>query len=234
MNNGPLIFLGLFFALASSFWGMVVVPQLTLGQQTEVKIERTGTLYPQGRPGQANQGAQVYRALGCVACHTQQVRPRGQGADFERGWGQRRSVAQDYLRDDPVLLGHLRVGPDLTNIGARQPDADLQLKHLYDPQLVTPGSMMPPYAFLFEKRKVQPGQTQSPGALKLDGPSDYEVVPSEAARDLVAYLLSLRSDTPLFEAPLPLPPKTNAPASDALSTNGPAAMTNAAAPAPAL
>lgn len=229
MNRGPLIFLGLFFALASSFWGLIVVPQFNIGQQAQVKIEATGTLYPQNRPGRAAQGAQLYRSLGCVECHTQQVRPRGQGADFDRGWGQRRSVAQDYLYDYPALLGSQRIGPDLANIGARQPDPDRQLRHLYDPQRVTPGSMMPPHRFLFERRKLLPGQARSPEALKLDDDPDHEVVPTEDAKRLVAYLQSLRSDTPLFEAPLPLPPPTNAPPADAASTNAPVADTNAPA-----
>jgi cytochrome c oxidase cbb3-type subunit II len=229
MNSGPLIFLGVFFALASSFWGLVVVPQMQIGQQAEVKIETTGALYPQNRPGQASQGAELYRSLGCVECHTQQVRPRGQGADFDRGWGQRRSVAQDYLRDYPAMIGSQRVGADLANVGARLPDADYQFRHLYNPRLVMPGSMMPPHPFLFEKRQLAPGQPPAADALKLDRATGYEVVPKQDAKLLVAYLLSLRSDTPLFEAPLPLPPPTNAPAADATATNVPAAATTNAA-----
>ena len=45
----------------------------------------------------------------------------------------------------------------------------------------------------------------------------YEIVPTTEARALVAYLLSLRAETPLFDAPLTAPaaapgPATNAPA----------------------
>jgi hypothetical protein len=35
------------------------------------------------------------------------------GADLARGWGRRRTVARDYLRDQPVMLGTVRFGPDL-------------------------------------------------------------------------------------------------------------------------
>ena len=35
------------------------------------------------------------------------------GADISRGWGLRHSVAEDFLYDDLVQLGSLRVGPDL-------------------------------------------------------------------------------------------------------------------------
>jgi len=220
MNNGPLIFLGAFFTLATSFWGLILVPQLQIGRQGQVKIEATGQYYPANRPGDAMQGAEVYRDLGCVECHTQQVRPRGQGSDFERGWGQRRSVAQDYVREYPVMIGSQRVGPDLSNIGARQPDGIQQLKRLYEPQEVQPGSLMPPHEFLFETRKLAPGQTPSAEALpvKRVRPGE-EVIPKPEAFALVFYLLSLRSDTPLFEAPLPLPPRTNALPAEAGSTN---------------
>jgi cytochrome c oxidase cbb3-type subunit 2 len=239
MNSGPLIFLGAFFTLATSFWGLILVPQLQIGRQEQVKLEATGQYYPANRPGEAMQGAEVYRDLGCVECHTQQVRPRGQGADFERGWGQRRSVAQDYVREYPVLVGSQRVGPDLSNIGAREPDGIQQLKRLYDPRSIRPGSMMPPHRFLFEKRRLGPGQKPGPEALLVEGVDPaYEIVPKPEASALVFYLLSLRSDIPLFEAPLPLPPRTNAPPGAAGSTNAPVAnsATNApatnAAPAP--
>ena len=78
---------------------------------------------------------------------------------------------------------------------------------------------MPSYPFLFERRKIR--QHPAPDALQqlpkeFAPPAGYEIVPKPEARALVAYLLSLRSDTPLYEAPLtpPAPPAaaTNAPA----------------------
>jgi cytochrome c oxidase cbb3-type subunit 2 len=218
MNSGPLLFLGAFFTLASSFWGLLLVPQLQLGRQEQVSIKPSGEMYPPTRGGQAAQGAIVYRAQGCAECHTQQVRPKGEGADYERAWGRRRSVAQDYIGDYPVLLGQQRVGPDLANIGLRSTDVATHLKHLYNPQLTAPGSMMPPYSFLFEKNKLVPGQRPSPDALPADTSPGDEIVPKPEAQALVAYLLSLRADVPLFEAPFPVMP-TNAPVADASATN---------------
>lgn len=224
MNRGPLIFLGVFLAMASSFWGMILVPQLQIGGQQQTKIEATGQFYPATRPGFATRGAEVYRSLGCAECHTQQVRPREHGSDFDRGWGQRRSVAQDYLHEYPVMLGSQRVGSDLSNIGAREPDGMAQLKRLWNPQAVKPGSMMPPHKFLFEERAIAPGQKPSSEALPFEGVKPgHELIATPEAYALVAYLLSLRSDTPLFEAPLPLPPPTNAAPSTAVATNTPAA-----------
>ncbi len=125
------------------------------------------------------------------------------GGDISRGWGLRHSVAADYLYDYPVQLGSLRVGPDLAAIGVRQPDANWHLVHLYAPQSKMPGSAMPPFKFLFDVRKI--AGSPSPDALDLPkefAPADgYEVVPKPEAKELVAYLLSLRADVPLYEAP---------------------------------
>ena len=111
-------------------------------------------------------------------------------ADLERGWGLRRSHPRDYIYDEPQLLGTMRTGPDLANIGVRQPSEEWPWKHLYDPQLTSPGSLIPPYRFLFERRRVQ-GEP-SPDALDLpDLEPGWEVVPSDDARALVAYLQSL-------------------------------------------
>jgi cbb3-type cytochrome oxidase cytochrome c subunit len=131
------------------------------------------------------------------------VRIRATGPDMERGWGQRGSVARDYLQDRSVLLGSVRLGPDLANIGVRQPDPAWHLRHLYAPGEVVKGSTMPPYRFLFEERRIQ--QAPARDALQLPealAPGEgLEIVPTDDARALVAYLLSLRSDVPLFEAP---------------------------------
>ncbi len=229
MSRGPLLFLASFFALATSWLGFVLVPQLQIGGQQQVEIQETGQLYPSRRPGIAAQGAAVYRANGCFYCHTEQVRPMGFGSDVERGWGGRKSrvqsVAQDYLWDQPVMLGSQRVGPDLANIGLRQTNAVWLLAHLYDPQVTSKGSVMPPYRYLFRKVPLKVGETPSPDALPVDaGAPGLQVVPTDDAKALVAYLLSLRSDVILTNTP-PWPPPTNsAPAASAAAapTNSPA------------
>ncbi len=67
------------------------------------------------------QGAHVYAANGCVYCHTQQVRADYIADDIERKWGNRRSAPRDYIFERPVLIGKMRMGQDLANIGARAP-----------------------------------------------------------------------------------------------------------------
>src|SRR3954463_9857963 len=120
MNSGPILFLGIFLTLASSFWGLLLMPQLKLGNQDVTELKETGELYPLNRAGVAGQGAEIYRSLGCAECHPRQVRPINVGGDIARGWGHRHSVAQDYIRDYPVLLGDIRVGPDLANAGLKR------------------------------------------------------------------------------------------------------------------
>ena len=202
MNYGPLLFFGIFLTLAGSWGGLVLLPQLQIGRQEAVKIEETGEMYPPTRPGWARQGFELYRANGCIYCHSQQVRPEGFGADLARNWGKRRTVARDYLYDKPVMLGTMRTGPDLTNIGVRQASAEWHTLHLFNPRIPSKGSVMPPFGFLFERRKI--GAHPSPDALKLSGkdapPLGYEIVPRPEAQALVQYLLSLRANTPLPEA----------------------------------
>jgi cytochrome c oxidase cbb3-type subunit 2 len=131
------------------------------------------------------------------------------GADIARmGWGVRQSVAVDYLYDSPVQLGNLRAGPDLANIGVRSPDLNWQLQHLYAPKSITPNSTMPAFRYLFTVKKI--GAIPSPDALKLPltqqpneftPPPGYEIVPTAEAKQLAAYLVSLKNNAPLYEAP---------------------------------
>lgn len=313
MRYGPLVFVGLLFALALSWLGMIATPQFQLGAQQPTNVPPANVQYPTPYPGVASLGREVYRANGCAYCHSQAVRQDGNrfdlvmtnsgtnemaviqalvslgreftaekaqkvvtslpatimtesrkevvettlksltdagaeaavrmtaiGPDISRGWGPRLSVARDYVYDFPLMLGSARIGPDLKNVGIRQPDETWHLVHLYDPKLRVQGSIMPRYPFLFEKRPR--GRKPSPDALPI--PGDYEIIPTREARALAAYLVSLRAELPLFEAPAPpvTPAKpsagatnqagaagavTNQPAADG-TTNAPA--TNQAAP----
>ncbi|GIX28707.1 MAG: cytochrome-c oxidase [Burkholderiales bacterium] len=147
-------------------------------------------------------GRQVYIANGCVYCHSQQPRdPRQSPADQQRGWG-RPSIAGDYAYDRPHLLGTMRTGPDLLNIGARQPSRDWHLGHLYQPRAYVPGSIMPAYPFLFEARK---GPAKA-GEVVVSLPPDYSepgvtLVAKPEALDLVAYLLALDRTYPAWPQP---------------------------------
>ncbi len=66
MNYGPLLFLAAFFALASSWFGFVLSPQLQIGQLRQTNSVPNGETYPVARPGLARQGLDIYRANGCA------------------------------------------------------------------------------------------------------------------------------------------------------------------------
>jgi cytochrome c oxidase cbb3-type subunit 2 len=147
------------------------------------------------------------------------------GPDIARGWGKRRSVAADFLHEQPVMPGSQRVGPDLADIGGRAASEEWLLWHLYNPRSVTPGSVMPPYRYLFDKRRIQrepsPDSLRLPEAFKPE--PGFEIVPKPEARALAAYLMSLKASAQLFETPMLLPPE---PATGV--TNAPAATTSVA------
>lgn len=196
MKNGLSLFLGVFLTLGLSWAGLLLAAHKQLGGLNQFKDPVDETLYPQPLSGLADQGRLVYQDLGCVSCHTQQVRRAGFGADLERKWGERVSYARDYIREKTVLIGQNRLGPDLRNVAAR-PGASEEYfyKLLYAPHSVAPGTNMPAYPFLFETHAVA-GRQPSAHALRLTGasaaPAGFEVVPTARARALVAYLLSLK------------------------------------------
>ena len=204
MKNLPLLFCGIFFCLAFSWTGLILSSQLQLGSLRPAAIEEGELTYPRRPTGQAEQGKQEYIRLACMYCHSQQPRMKGFGADFERGWGDRQSVPRDYIWQKRVLVGTMRTGPDLMNVGQRLTSADWHHLHLYDPQITSPGSIMPPFSYLYETRRV--GEVPSSDALRFPpgyamAPAEgYEIVPTDRARLLVDYLLSLKLDYELPEA----------------------------------
>ncbi len=173
---------------------IVVMPAI----QLQASVRAPEGLEPYSE--QAARGRDVYVSLGCVYCHSQQPRDPSLGPDGQRGWG-RASVPADYVYDSPHLLGTMRTGPDLFNIGVRQPSVDWQLAHLYNSRAVSPGSIMPSYPFLFEL-------VESPAAddVVVRLPADYQpqggvVVARQDALDLVQYLLELDRSYPVDEIP---------------------------------
>jgi len=111
----------------------------------------------------------------------------------------------------------------------RRPDANWHLRHLYLPRSEIKESTMPPYRFLFEKRRIQ--RAPSGDALKdVSTEPGYEVVPTEEATALAAYLVSLRADAPLFVAPITVAAAavstTNAAAASPTNSVPPASGTN--------
>ena len=203
MNRMPLLLLGVFFTFLTAWCGLVIYPSTQFGHLPPVTNADDGQMFPPPLSGDAIRGQHVYAANGCVYCHSQQVRPASISTDIQKGLGPRRTVARDYIRQNPVFLGTMRTGPDLTNVGLRY-DAAWQHRHLYEPTTVVKGSIMPSFRYLYTLRKIT-GQPSDEAVQGLAGPyapgPGYEVVPTADAKALVAYLLSLTRNYPLPEAP---------------------------------
>lgn len=200
MNRAVWLYVGVLATVLASFAGLVTIPQLQLGALEPV-VDEDGREHPTNPTGLVAEGRRIYAGLGCLYCHSQQVRPPGFGADLDRGWGVRRTVARDHIYDQPPLLGTMRTGPDLANIGVRQPGDNWHLLHLYNPQITSAGSNMPPFGFLFEERPVEVEVPYD----SLQFPPEWQrpevvVVPALDAKALVAYLKSLNASYPVPEA----------------------------------
>ena len=228
MENELKLVSGAMVTLSLATAAMIVVPFLQLKDDP-------APLALKPYSSQELRGRAVYMANGCIACHTQQPSTTGAGiADARRGWG-RASVAGDYHYDAPPLLGTMRTGPDLFNIGVRQPSADWHLGHLFQPRAYVTGSNMPAYRFLFEiknEQTVAKGErvvTLPPGTVSLS----VIVVAKPEALDLVAYLQSMKREYPVLtpaqaEAVIRLLPPGRAtgapdPSTEEQKTNAPAA-----------
>jgi hypothetical protein len=98
-------------------------------------------------------GRKVYTGEACWHCHSQFVRPV---SGESRRWG---PVSQSWEYQNelqrPVLFGTRRVGPDLSREGGRRSN-DWQAVHLFEPTLLSDGSVMPEYPWFFEGSPDKP------------------------------------------------------------------------------
>ncbi|MDH5828786.1 cbb3-type cytochrome c oxidase subunit II [Sphingobacterium faecium] len=185
----------IFFVVLTIF--VAILPALH-NQQINAPLPSAKALSPDAIKGKA-----VYVANGCVACHTQQVR----NIEMDNVWGQRPSLAADYAaigrtdfwRNTATLMGTERTGPDLTDIGTRQPSKEWNLVHLYNPRIVVEQSIMAPYPWLFDLKG-----TPEEGDVVVSIPEEFaprdgrQVIASKDALYLIAYLQELKQ-APLSE-----------------------------------
>ena len=219
-------FFVLFLGINLFTWvALVVFPWLELGHLPPIQDEGGTDITPWDSSGLAHQGEHVYAANGCVYCHTQQVRPSSSGADLIRGWGTasdpddakkqitRRTFPRDYIWQNETFLGNSREGADLSNVAYRYPEASQLYLYLYDPNSFCPHGSMPEYRFLFVTQKIsgQPSKDALALPAKEAPPAGYEIVPTDDAKSLVAYLLSLNKNYHLKpdEAGIPYVPPSN-------------------------
>jgi cytochrome c oxidase cbb3-type subunit 2 len=200
MNHMWRLLVGIIFVVVFSFSGLVLAPGAQQGWSLPRQIDTedgSTEAYPVALSDYLEkQGAAVYRAEGCLYCHSQQVRHDKLGNDEARGYGDRRSVPLDYVLDDPPLVGTMRTGPDLSNIAVRQPSDMWHHVHLFDARIVSKGSVMPPLRFLYKVVHEDPGSKGYALDDSYYGEKSW-IVPEPDALALVAYLKTRHQDHPL-------------------------------------
>ena len=206
MNNLAKFTIGIFLTLGIAWLAFVVGARKQYGDlvpspqtlEDDGSVPADADLFPVELAGLAKQGAEEYASLGCVTCHTQQVRRVETGFDVERGWGKRPSVPRDYVLQDHVLLGNSRIGPDLANLGLREYSDEWLHQHLFEPQSMIPSSLCPPSPFLYDEID-EPFHSDIEVSSGLDEDNTRYIRPSIRADRLVAYLQSLKQDYELPE-----------------------------------
>lgn len=96
------------------------------------------------------EGRDLYIREGCVSCHSQMVRPfRWEVERYDLQGDAGYSKSGEFIYDRPFLWGSKRTGPDLHRVGGKYDDSWHYL-HMKDPTSTSPGSIMPPYPWLYE------------------------------------------------------------------------------------
>jgi cbb3-type cytochrome oxidase cytochrome c subunit len=185
----PLV-LGILATLAFSWLGLAYIPDLQIGHLDPQSDEEGTDVYPVPKSGMAERGRRVYIANGCFYCHSEQVRadyaasdidrPRDAGPSPPPKWGDRRSAPRDYIFDRPALLGKMRLGPDLANIGKAAPaeeEAAPAQPSPANPANPAAPNASPPAANAPPPPAAQPSTPPAPVA----SPSQSAAAPSPAA-----------------------------------------------------
>lgn len=100
-------------------------------------------------------GRQIYIGEGCWHCHSQFVRPV---SNESLRWGPvaETSEFQNELQR-PVMFGTRRIGPDLSREGGRRSN-DWHSVHFWRPTMLSPGSPMPEYKWLYDGAPNKPNK----------------------------------------------------------------------------
>jgi cytochrome c oxidase cbb3-type subunit I/II len=111
------------------------------------------------------EGRDIFIREGCYTCHSQMIRPMRH--EYMR-YGAR-STIEDSIWDHPFQWGSKRTGPDLARVGTKGYPNSWHVLHLIDPRKTSPGSNMPPYAFLVDRKIDLGGTADKVAAMKMLG-----------------------------------------------------------------
>lgn len=135
------------------------------------------------------QGRDIYIREGCYTCHSQMVRPFR--SETER-YGEY-SKAGEFVYDHPFQWGSKRTGPDLHREGGKYPNV-WHYHHMIDPTIMSPGSIMPSYAFMSENDldiSSTPAKIRAMQTLGVPYPDGYD---TKANDDLMKQAQSIADD----------------------------------------
>ena len=168
-RSGNVILIAGFGFFLLGFVVVGIIPWLQPKQSTHTIINLKGKAEPVSEvTGLAAKGRLVYIHEGCWVCHSQFVRP----VSGEKQYYGPVAQAGTYNYQLPMLMGKRRIGPDLSDEGGKHTN-DWQYAHLYDPNSVSPGTIMQSYPWLFNGSAAKP---------------------TKRAVELVAYLQTLGTD----------------------------------------
>ena len=145
-------------------------------------------------------GREIYRRESCALCHTQQVRPLVAEVIRYGSYSQ----AGEFVYDRPFLWGSKRTGPDLHRLAGKYSD-EWHRVHLLDPRALVPGSIMPAYPWLDERKVDTQSLQKLMMAMRVVGIDYSDDAIIAAGKDLqnttemevlIAYLQSLGKNPP--------------------------------------
>lgn len=134
-------------------------------------------------------GRDIYVREGCYTCHSQMIRPFR--SETER-YGEY-SKAGEFVYDHPFQWGSKRTGPDLQRVGGKYLSS-WHYYHMLDPTSMSPGSIMPPYPWLFEQewdKEMTPAKISAMQTLGVPYAEGYE---NQAVADAEAQANSIVED----------------------------------------
>jgi cytochrome c oxidase cbb3-type subunit II len=137
LEKNPFFFAVAFLAVFSIAGLVEILPDFAQASRPTAYLKPYSALELAGR--------NVYIKDSCNACHSQLIRPFKSETDRYGMY----SLSGEYAYDRPFLWGSKRTGPDLHRVGNYR-TTDWHENHMWDPQSVVPGSIMPSYKHMFE------------------------------------------------------------------------------------
>lgn len=224
--------LGMLASFGVAWMFVIAIPVAKMSNLAPVKMnsEEDAAYYQHKVSGRVLNGANIYAANGCYACHTQLIRPTYAGhqiwrddmagvVDSDGNDTRRETTYYDYAGERYAQVGLMRIGPDLSNLAYRVDKYAAQVnltseqwlfEHLYNPRnnslRIGKGGEK-----LDMSWSTCPSQRQMFKRAPLVGQGNStalrdtccdgeQIVAKEDARVLVSYLMSLRRDDAVPES----------------------------------